>query len=571
MPAKIAKTPPIRRQVPISQFKMLSEDTGTFSGYLAVYNNEDQGGDIIDTGASAKTLGEAKALQTKRLSQGAPSGRYLWPIFGGHDDRNAIGGFTVAREDVSGLFVEAELDMDIEEGRRAYSGMKKGYAAGLSIGYFATKYHYDQKGRRHLTEIAIFEGSITPIPMNIDAIVTEVKSATGKADWPLADRGRAWDNGAAHKRIVAWATDDSGNVDTGKLKSVHFYSPDGDAAENVSEYKLLYCDQVGDEIQAIPRAIFACAGSHGVDALEGVSASDKDSIKGKISAYYRRIAKAENDDSIVAPWDATQKGKRMPTDRQHARKARNFDTLFQSLNAADDLQDEWGDTFIAFTRAMSELMYEAQAQANGWLPVNADMPTIDPVEAAQANLDAFSTAVIDLVRRSAAAAFAPCLDNDGDQFLDPDGCNADEGDKDDSYYMSRDTSAADTKAGRVMSAANHGELGGMVDDMGKTVKALTAQHKALQAFHAKVDPNAKPGDASSNEAGAANDTTSQDDTGKGKAMQQPNTEPEAGRHGDDTTSQGNATPLTADDVQRLIRQQMQAHKLAGRVEARLSA
>lgn len=456
MPAKTAKTPPIRRQFPFSQFKMLNEDTGTFSGYLAAYSDEDQGGDIIDAGASAKTLTEAKALQTKRLSQGAPSGRYLWPIFGGHDDKNAIGGFTTAREDVKGLFIEAELDMDIEEGRRAYSGMKKGYAAGLSIGYFATKYHYDQKGRRHLTEIAIFEGSITPIPMNLDAIVTEVKDAT---------------------------------------------------------------------------------------------------------------ANAENNDAIDTPPNADKKGQRMPTDCQDARhrKARDFDTLFQSLNAADDLQDEWGDTFIAFTQAMSELMGQAVAQANGWLPES--MPTIDATEAAQANLDAFGKAVMSLVQRSIAASFAPCLDNDGDQFLDPDGCNADEDDCD-TYYMSRDTSDAEGKAGRTMSAANHSELGDIVSNVGKAAKTLTASHKALQAYHAKMAPNstAKPGADGSQDGNS--DTTSSDDAGdSSKKAIQPAGEPEAGRHGDtsdDTTSQGE--PLTKDDVRSLIRQRLDAQRLAARVE-----
>src|SRR5690242_21085405 len=51
---------------------------------------------------------------------------------------------------------------------------------------------------------------------------------------------------------------------------------------------------------------------------------------------------------------------------------------------------------------MSELMYQVQAQTNGWL--SPDMPPIDAVEATQANLDAFSKAVVSLVQRSSAAA-----------------------------------------------------------------------------------------------------------------------------------------------------------------------
>ena len=127
------------------------------------------------------------------------------------------------------------------------------------------------------------------------------KDATGKTDWPLAERDRPWDNGAAHKRIVEWAGGKD-DPDVGKLKSVHFYSPDGDDTKSVSKYKLLFCDVIGGDVKAVPRAIFACAGSHGVDATTGVSAEDKAAIKTKIERYYKRMADEFNDDTIVVPW-----------------------------------------------------------------------------------------------------------------------------------------------------------------------------------------------------------------------------------------------------------------------------
>src|SRR5579859_2551658 len=276
--------------------------------------------------------------------------------------------------------------------------------------------------------------SIQGVLASMDTLKSRLaqKGASGKATWPLGERDAAWDGGAAHKRIVAWATKADDSVDTGKLKSVHFFSPDGDAAENVSDYKLLFCDVVGGDIKAMPKAIFACAGSHGVESTTGISDSDKAAIKGKISAYYKRMAKEFDDDSIVAPWDkddggkaAQSMGKRLikgtggdvevssdgthaaytgshthshksmgsqgsddthshahehkgdashdhPDDHgkasthQHVRKARDFDTLFASLSASDQLQDDWGDTFIAFTRCMCELMWQAESVRNGW-------------------------------------------------------------------------------------------------------------------------------------------------------------------------------------------------------------
>jgi uncharacterized protein len=267
MSTRYAKTPPAHRGFPVRQFKALDEAHGIFSGYLAVFGNEDQvwadplaTGDIIEPGAFTKTISDMRARQQSRVSAGLPSGRYLMPIFWEHDDKDPVGGFTALREDKVGLYFEAELDLDIEQGRRAYSGLTRGYIPGMSFGYFVVKAMYDPKGRRHLKELSVYEGTVTPIPMNDEALVMEIKSVTGKADWPLGDRAAAWDNGAAHKRIVDWATADDGTVDTAKLKSVHFYSPDGaDAAGNVSEYKMLYCDIVDGEVKAMPRAIFACA------------------------------------------------------------------------------------------------------------------------------------------------------------------------------------------------------------------------------------------------------------------------------------------------------------------------
>lgn len=124
------------------------------------------------------------------------------------------------------------------------------------------------------------------------------KTATGSANWPLTDRDVAWDNGEATKAIETWA-----DGDAGKLASVHFYKDPAVDGTQIGAYKLLFCDVFGGKVKAVPKGIFACAGSHGVDAAD-IPAADKDSIHGKISAWYKKMAKEFNDDTIVAPWDA---------------------------------------------------------------------------------------------------------------------------------------------------------------------------------------------------------------------------------------------------------------------------
>lgn len=124
------------------------------------------------------------------------------------------------------------------------------------------------------------------------------KGACGKTTWPLADRDRAWDNGEAHKRIVEWA---GGNDDfsVAKLKQVHFWAAEG--AAKLGDFKLLFCDVIDGEIRAVPHAIEACTGSHGVDAAD-IPEDDKEAIKKKIETYYNRMADEFNDPDIKVPW-----------------------------------------------------------------------------------------------------------------------------------------------------------------------------------------------------------------------------------------------------------------------------
>jgi HK97 family phage prohead protease len=185
MPTMSSK-PKQRRTFPLLQIKTFDADgAGTFTGYLAVFNNVDQGGDKILPGAFSKTLAELREKQKRNGS------RYLLPIFFGHNPSDPIGGFTDAKEDDHGLLVTGELDLDIEQGRRAYSGMKRGYLSGLSIGYYTIKDGYEGSVRL-LREVALIEGSVTPIPMNQDALVVGVKNRLSASGFQFTEKGAAY-------------------------------------------------------------------------------------------------------------------------------------------------------------------------------------------------------------------------------------------------------------------------------------------------------------------------------------------------------------------------------------------
>jgi phage head maturation protease len=125
----------------------------------------------------------------------------------------------------------------------------------------------------------------------------ETKGASGKTTWPLADEDTAWDKGAAHKRIMDWAGGD--DPDWSKVKSVHFWY--GDEGDKWGDFKLPFCDKIGDEIKAVPRAIYACTGGHGLSAAD-IPESDVPAIKKKIEVYYHKLGKK-------APWEEKEDDK----------------------------------------------------------------------------------------------------------------------------------------------------------------------------------------------------------------------------------------------------------------------
>jgi HK97 family phage prohead protease len=157
-------------------------DAGSFNGLAAVYGNVDQGGDRICKGAFTKTLAERGARV---------------PILWQHDEANPIGSGALSDSE-AGLVIKGQLDLDVEEGRRAYSGLRGGYIGGLSIGYTVVKKDWNG-GVRELKELKLYEVSIVTFPMNEEAIVSGVKALADLA----RKEGRAISAATGEKLSVA--------------------------------------------------------------------------------------------------------------------------------------------------------------------------------------------------------------------------------------------------------------------------------------------------------------------------------------------------------------------------------
>jgi len=141
-----------------------SAGQGSFEGLLAVYNNVDLGGDLIEPGAFSKTLASGRSV----------------PLLWQHDPHQPIGTLTLI-DGPDALRVKGQLLMEIPTAKDAYTLLKSGVIKGMSIGYDTIKESIEN-GVRHLKELRLWEGSIVTFPMNEAAMVTGIKGNLSDAD-----------------------------------------------------------------------------------------------------------------------------------------------------------------------------------------------------------------------------------------------------------------------------------------------------------------------------------------------------------------------------------------------------
>ncbi len=133
---------------------------GEIEGYGSVFDNVDQGGDIVAPGAFSNSL---------RL------GRKVRMLFQ-HDSSRVIGTWDEIAEDDKGLRVKGKLLVNTTGGRDAYEQVKAGAIDGLSIGYRSLK-SMDRNGKRVILQADLWEVSLVTFPMNEMARIDAVKAA----------------------------------------------------------------------------------------------------------------------------------------------------------------------------------------------------------------------------------------------------------------------------------------------------------------------------------------------------------------------------------------------------------
>ena len=142
------------------------EKIGVIEGYLSIFNNTDLGGDVVRKGAFTQTINHN-------------NGRFKLLLDHGYHTRDVAGMF-YGEEDEKGLKIRAEMPLSVGYVKDAYEIIKfnlsRGVALGLSIGYDIVKSAPNSSGGYDLTELKLYEGSVTPFPMNTAALIDNAKA-----------------------------------------------------------------------------------------------------------------------------------------------------------------------------------------------------------------------------------------------------------------------------------------------------------------------------------------------------------------------------------------------------------
>ena len=197
------------------------------------------------------------------------------------------------------------------------------------------------------------------------------RMASGASDLEIAPRDTAWDAAAADKRVQEYAGGKD-NMDWAKYGKAFFYV-DETNKELLGSYKLQFADVIDGSLVAVPKGIFAVAGVLN-GARGGVNIPDSDAmeIKDKVAAYYARLAKQFNDDSIKAPFEG------------RASAARIGEGSFVSWNTSNGRAKGKVEKVVTKGQAKSSEGYVLETtpdqpafairiykeQGNGWIPTD---------------------------------------------------------------------------------------------------------------------------------------------------------------------------------------------------------
>lgn len=200
------------KSLPVTSVKVVDEQQGIIEAYVSIFGNVDSYGDIVVKGAFADSL----AKYFPRYPKG------VWA----HDWTQPIAKTLEAKEDERGLYIKAQLLLDIQKAKEAYVLIKEGVVTDFSFGYEVEDFQMDfEQGIRYLKKLTIYEWSPVLVGANSSAtlvgvkndgqIIEEQETGQPKADEKIEDKaGRVLSE--ENRTLIKTAMDEITDV-TGRL------------------------------------------------------------------------------------------------------------------------------------------------------------------------------------------------------------------------------------------------------------------------------------------------------------------------------------------------------------------
>jgi Escherichia/Staphylococcus phage prohead protease len=136
-----------------------TNDNGMFVGHGSIFDELDSYRDIVVKGAFTKSLREDFQQKGRKV-----------PMLRNHNYDNVIGVYTEIYEDDTGLYVEGQCNMDVQQARETHSLIKQGAMTGLSIGYNTIVSEWNEDAlTRKLQEVKLWEVSPVTFPAGDNA------------------------------------------------------------------------------------------------------------------------------------------------------------------------------------------------------------------------------------------------------------------------------------------------------------------------------------------------------------------------------------------------------------------
>jgi len=164
----------------------------------------------------------------------------------------------------------------------------------------------------------------------VEPALTAAVRRSGWDAFPLATRDDAWDSAAAERRIADDAGIGGDSPDWGRYAQAFLYQDDDADQELKGTYGFQIVDILAGDRVIVPRAVFAVAGVlQGSRGGTTIPDQDQQDMKDVVARLYERMANEFDDDTIVAPWEASSEAACTPK-----RKRQSSATLLASVTAA---------------------------------------------------------------------------------------------------------------------------------------------------------------------------------------------------------------------------------------------